>query len=87
MQRVFIPVDPNKVSNDDFVHRPQGGEHQWITMVAYGMTNEQAARAARDGAVGTIGSLLTVQGPGCVSCEEIYTPEIAALPCPGEPSE
>lgn len=87
VQRVIIPVDPSKIHNQQLLAHPEGGTHQWTTMVVYGMTDEQAARASIDGAVGTIGNLLTVEGPGCICCEQMYTPGIAALPCPGEPSE
>ncbi len=30
-------------------------------------------------------NLLTIDGPGCFICEEIFSPQLAALPCPGNP--
>lgn len=31
-------------------------------------------------------NLITMTGPGCYRCEQVYTLEIAAKPCPGDPS-
>jgi hypothetical protein len=31
-------------------------------------------------------NLLSLGGPGCFACEQAWTPQIAALPCPGDPS-
>lgn len=30
-------------------------------------------------------NLLQVSGPGCYRCEQMYSPDVAALPCPGDP--
>lgn len=59
---------------------PAPGEHIWIVTGCWHVTDPTAERFELDRE-----SLITVDGPGCLICEQIHTPELAARPCPGEP--
>ena len=60
---------------------PPVGKHQWIHMALYRTSDPTAEHFNLD-----LENLLTIEGPGCFLCEEPYTPELAARPCPGDVS-
>ena len=57
------------------------GQHQWITLAMYRTNNPDADQQNLD-----MENLLSIEGPGCFVCEQPYSREVAARPCPGEPS-
>ena len=59
---------------------PKPGQHLWIVTGCWQVVDPTADRFELD-----VETLLTVDGPGCWVCEEIWTPELAAKPCQGEP--
>jgi hypothetical protein len=58
----------------------QPGQHLWTVL---GMWK---VRPEHDQFLLDTENLLTIEGPGCYVCEQEYTPERAAQPCPGDPS-
>lgn len=59
------------------------GEHIWALFAMFRINPEKMA----DGpALMDTENLITVSGPGCYVCEQVYTKEIAAKRCPGDPS-
>jgi hypothetical protein len=69
---------------------PAGGAHQWVVTAAWQLSADAARRQATGGAHEEVfldlENLLTVDGPGCWVCEQIWTEAIADQPCPGDPS-
>lgn len=57
--------------------------HQWIVMVAYGLTDAEAA-ATEGGVQQRLDAehRLSVDGPACANCEQPWAPELAAQRCP-----
>jgi hypothetical protein len=60
---------------------PRPGEHLWTVIGMWQVTNPTADRIDLDAE-----NLLTIEGPGCYVCEQTWSPDIAAQPCPGDPS-
>lgn len=56
------------------------GEHLWILVGAWKCDPTQ------DRFIMDMENLLNVDGPGCFWCEQNYTEENGAKPCPGEPT-
>jgi len=67
----------------------KAGEHLWIVTAAY-RVSDQLAAAMEEGSDNQLHmdreSLLTIQGPGCMWCEQPWTRAIAARPCVGDVS-
>lgn len=62
------------------------GEHLWVLLTCYGLTDEEAAHA--DEGVQVIldsDHLLSVSPIGCYTCEELYEDAVGTK-CSGEPS-
>jgi len=57
------------------------GRHLWIFTGAWVVQNPARSHHNFD-----MENLLTVDGPGCLHCEQHWTPTIGAK-CPGEPKE
>lgn len=56
---------------------PSYGNHYWIWTVAYKCQNpEEKEQVHLDQE-----NLLTIQGPGCLHCEQPYTPQLALRRC------
>lgn len=51
------------------------GEHLWILASVYRVTPHQ------DEYLLDMENLISIDGPGCFWCEELWSPEIAAKPC------
>ncbi len=63
---------------------PPKGEHLW-TITGLWKINEPSKVASSDQPVQLdLENLLTIDGPGCYVCEQMWTPEIEKQPCPGE---
>lgn len=60
---------------------PAPGQHLWATFGVWRVADPAATRFHLD-----LENLLTLEGPGCFLCEQQYTPELAARPCPGDPN-
>jgi hypothetical protein len=91
---VAYQLHPNpvteKVYRGDRLDPSAPGEHVWIISAVFTTTAEAIERQQEDPANEMIlmdrEALALVAGPGCWVCEEPYTPELAAKPCPGDPS-
>ena len=62
------------------------GEHLWVLITAYGLTDEEAAHS-EEGVQVILDSahLLSVSPIGCYTCEQSYEDAVGTK-CPGEPS-
>ena len=60
---------------------PGPGVHLWVVTGAWLVAEPTSARLILDHE-----NLLSIEGPGCLVCEQIWSPEIAAQACPGDPS-
>lgn len=56
------------------------GVHLWVMACAFRYNPEREGPQIMD-----MENLLQVSSPGCYICEQVYTPAVAALPCPGSP--
>lgn len=78
-----IRVDPvDRVPDYD----PRSGDHLWIVTTAYQVDPEHWR--SPDPTVTPMldhENLLSVAGPGCFYCEQVYTPQLAKRRCKGEP--
>lgn len=59
---------------------PRPGQHLWVVTGAWVIRDPTKPQMILD-----TENLMTIEGPGCFVCEEIYTPELEAQPCQGEP--
>lgn len=61
-------------------------EHVWVVLASFELS-DAAIRRSGEGESANLDAenLLDITHPGCLVCEEIWTPELAAAPCPGEP--
>lgn len=65
---------------------PRTGDHLWVVTTAYRVVPEQWHSG--DPTVTPMldmENLLSVAGPGCFYCEQVYTPLLATRRCKGEP--
>lgn len=60
---------------------PAPGRHQWTVTGMWLVTDPTEEQLNLD-----LENLVTLVGPGCFVCEETYSAELAAKPCPGEPT-
>jgi len=60
----------------------EDGKHLWIVMAMFHITDPTGDAFTLDHE-----NLMTLEGPGCYLCEQVYSPQVAAQPCPGEPVE
>lgn len=60
------------------------GKHQWSVVAVYALTDEEAAYRGPIGVPLNSRNRLSVEGPGCLNCEEPWTPALAAKPCPAD---
>lgn len=59
------------------------GEHVWAMFMVHQVHNLDELMEGEY--LFDLESLILTTGPGCYVCEQIYTPEIAATQCPGQP--
>lgn len=57
------------------------GEHCWIVTGMWRVTPRTKGEYQLD-----TENLITLDGPGCFHCEELWSPELAARPCAGDPN-
>lgn len=62
---------------------PRSGNHLWISILMYKV--DPANLLKGELALFDHESLLSVNGPGCFFCEEVFSPYIATRRCKGEP--
>lgn len=56
-------------------------DHLWIITGMWRVADP--SQAASGEFVLDLENLITLNGPGCLHCEQIWTPELQALPCMG----
>ena len=78
----MLPVPENRYGVD---MSAAPGEHLWIMSGAWRISDPASAFDAGVPKFLDLENLLTIVGPGCYICEQVYTAEVAAKPCPGEP--
>lgn len=59
------------------------GEHLWAMFLMHKVNNLDNLFAGNWHA--DLESLILTTGPGCFICEQTYSPDVAASPCPGQP--
>lgn len=64
---------------------PKPGEHFWVMTAVWGIADPATAFDPGVQKHLDLENLITIEGPGCFICEDVYTAELAARPCPGEP--
>lgn len=74
---------PVAITPRELVARAPTGRHQWTVFITYGLTDAEAAALEAGGEQRLDEERrVSIDGPGCVNCEETYTAELAAKPCP-----
>lgn len=68
------------------VPTPALGEHLWVMTGAWRIARPETILDPSGTFHLDMENLLTLDGPGCWVCEQVWSPEVAALPCPGDPS-
>lgn len=76
-----ITVEASRFHHNPNMPPPKPGEHQWMVLAMWRVDRPDGERFDLD-----TENLMTIEGPGCFVCEQPYSPEMAAEPCPGEPS-
>lgn len=74
-------VTADRVAKMDPLAGVAPGEHLWIMTCAFRVHPPVKPMALMD-----TENLINVAGPGCLVCEQVWTVELGALPCPGDPS-
>lgn len=64
---------------------PRSGDHFWVMGLLYKVDPEKLA-AGEQGILDTE-NLVSMQGPGCYYCEQVYTPLLAKRRCNGDPGK
>lgn len=90
--RVFVPGDrverAAKAFDATLSYAEKAGDHVWMAMAAYGLT-DQAAKAVATGDPSYTASLdvenLRVLTVGCYRCEQALSARLVGRRCPGEP--
>lgn len=72
----------NKVYQSSPENDVEPGQHLWAMFMMHKVNNLDNLFAGDWHA--DVESLILTTGPGCFICEQTYTPEIAAAPCPGQ---
>lgn len=62
------------------------GEHLWIMAGVWRIEHPETAHDPGVQKFLDLENLLTIEGPGCFVCEQVWSADVAAQPCPGEPS-
>ena len=62
---------------------PAPGEHLWVITGLWSV-KEPSQYAGKEVHL-DVENLLTIDGPGCFMCEQMWTRELEKQPCPGEP--
>lgn len=61
------------------------GEHVWVIVASWRIFNPEEAHKPEVIKYLDLENLASMDGPGCFVCEQVWTAEIGAAPCPGEP--
>lgn len=72
---LVVPKGFDRVPDFD----PRTGEHLWT------IVNMYRWNPGTESPILDMENLLTVQGPGCFYCEQVYTPQAAKRRCKGKP--
>jgi hypothetical protein len=92
---VAYQMHPSQVTEGiyrgDRLKQEAPGKHVWIISATFLTTVEAIERMREDPKNEMIlmdrEALALVAGPGCFICEQMYSREVAASPCPGDPYE
>ena len=63
---------------------PRTGAHLWMVLTMYQVDPAAFTDPTRTPMLDRE-NLLSVQGPGCFHCEQVYTPNLATRRCKGHP--
>lgn len=72
-----IKIEANHKFHKSLVD-PGPGKHFWVVTGLWTVSNPSSEQFILD-----VENLVTVDGPGCFKCEELYTDVIASQPCKG----
>lgn len=78
---------PEQAYGHDVMATIKPGEHLWTMVAVWRIVDPASAFDPAQEKYLDTENLLSLDGPGCFVCEEPYTPERAARPCPGDPAE
>lgn len=87
--RLLMTAGPVVPVPDDLNERmtaPLPGVHMWVMTGAWRIMNPATAFDVGVAKYLDLENLLTIGGPGCWVCEQIWTPELNDTVCPGDPS-
>lgn len=62
---------------------PGPGQHLWTILGVWRVTAPDPRRQVHLDTE----NLLSLEGPGCYVCEQLWSPAVAAAPCPGDPAD
>lgn len=62
------------------------GAHVWVMVAAWRVIEPAATRDLSASITLDVENLLTLEGPGCYVCEQVWTPEVGMSRCPGDPA-
>lgn len=65
---------------------PKPGEHLWTVLASFYIADPASAFDPAVEKTLDAENMLSLSGPGCLVCEQTYTPATAGQPCPGEPT-
>lgn len=66
---------------------PALGEHLWTILGVWRITDPAVSRDPAGEMHLDLENLLTLEGPGCFVCEQAWSLDVAAAPCPGDPGQ
>jgi hypothetical protein len=61
------------------------GQHLWVMTGLWSIADPASAYDPTVQKYLDLENLISIDGPGCFVCEQMWTAEVAARPCPGEP--
>jgi hypothetical protein len=66
------------------IPEPPKGEHLWVVTGLWRTADPSGVVEGRRILLDAE-NLLSIDGPGCYVCEQVWSPELEKQPCPGEP--
>ena len=78
--QVLVENPPDNIPDYD----PRSGAHLWAVFTMYRVDPAQWSDPTHTPMLDRE-NLLTVQGPGCFYCEQVYSPRVASRRCKGQP--
>ena len=78
-----LPVPESKSRGE--IPTSVSGEHFWVMTGLWHISDPATAFDPGVQKHLDLENLLSIDGPGCFICEQVYTAELASSPCTGEP--